>query len=457
MLRKITLRNFRAFRNQSFEFSKLNIFVGPNNSGKSSAISMINLLAQTVNSPEVGQTPLVINGPFDSLGTYIDLIHGNRSNTPLGMDISYDNYEIRLDYKYRQQRREIELVRFELAEGTKQVLSYTTRKDSYNVKVFGRPLEDLIPSTRKRRPIFRGLLPSSTFVNPTLMGRETNIEPENHEILRRAERSIMRARMQLRNVFTNFDSLSPFRDKPQRTYLYSGETAQRIGTTGGNTAVILSSDTSRRGAESRDMAEEISRWFRVSGIANEVRIKSLTPRHFEIVLADENGAEHNICDVGSGCGQVLPVLTASLNLFNGLPSLLARQQPMLVIQEPEIHLHPNAQASLGSFFSALLQQSGQIFIETHSDNLVLRIARHVADGTLEAGDVKVFFVHRSGGASIVHEIGIASDGTFTSDWPGGFFPQRQSESLSLAQESYLAQKRQSAVRQLEFRYPEERK
>jgi predicted ATPase len=130
---------------------------------------------------------------------------------------------------------------------------------------------------------------------------------------------------------------------------------------------------------------------------------------------------------------------------------------MLIVQEPEIHLHPNAQASLGSFFASLMQGDGQLFVETHSDNLVLRIARHVADGTLAPDDVKIFYVHKRGGVSLVRDIGIARDGTFSNDWPGGFFPQRQHESLSLAQAGYRAEKGSNRSRQLEFRYPEERR
>lgn len=458
MLKKLNLRNFRAFKSQSFSFGKINVFVGPNNSGKSSAISAINMLAQTVGSTELEENPLVLNGQFDTLGTYLDVVHGNRSNSPMGLDLSFDQYEIKLDYKYRQQRREIELVRFELLDGQKQMICYTARKDSFSLRVGGTEIEQLLPGFRKRRPSFRSLLPQTRFISPLYLTRETSSLPRDvYEKLTRVERSLNRARMHLRNLFEDFDSLSPFREKPQRTYLYSGETAQRIGVTGGNTALILSSDTSRRGAESRDIAAEISRWFRVSGIADEVRIKSLTPRHFEIVVADSSGTEHNICDVGFGCSQVLPVLTASLNLFNGLGAQPARREPMLIVQEPEIHLHPNAQASLGSFFSGLLQRSGQLFIETHSDNLVLRIARHIADGTLSAEDVKIFYVHKRAGTSVVREIGISPDGTFSTDWPGGFFPQRQNESLSLAQEAYLADKRAGRIRQLEFRYPEERR
>lgn len=101
MLKGLTLRNFRAFKQQDFTFSKINVFVGPNNSGKSSAISALNLISQTVNSTEIDQSPLVLNGAFDGLGTYLDLVHGNRSNTPLGFDLRFDNFCVKADYKFR--------------------------------------------------------------------------------------------------------------------------------------------------------------------------------------------------------------------------------------------------------------------------------------------------------------------------------------------------------------------
>lgn len=311
----------------------------------------------------------------------------------------------------------------------------------------------MLPGGRKRRPTFRGLLPAIGPINAFrfLKDREL-LNEQTTKLLYEAERSIMRARSSLRNLFDDFDSLSPFRDRPQRTYLYSGETARRIGTTGGNTATILSSDAARRGGKSKDISDEISRWFKVTGIADRIYVKSISPRHFEMVLVDHNQLEHNICDVGFGCSQVLPVLAASLNLFRRQDA--ARRQPMLIVQEPEIHLHPNAQAALGSFFAGLVPEGGQLFLETHSDNMVLRLARHVADGVLSNKDLKIFYVHKVKGNSEVVEIEIGEDGIFKSEWPGGFFPQRQSESLSLAQAAFLAQQR-PVESQLEFKYPEE--
>lgn len=452
MLKSLTLKNFRAFKHQRFEFGRFNVFVGPNNSGKSSALSALNMIAQTVLGSELNQTPIVLNGDFDSLGTFMDMVHGGRSNTPLGIELEFDEFEIRVDFKYRSQRREIEITRYDLFESGKPVFSYVSKKDSFDVKLSGQYVETLLPNQRKIRPRFRNLMPGVANYGMMAMRRQRNerteISDASYKVLRKTDRGVSLARNRLRRSFIDFDSLSPFREKPERTYLYSGETAQRIGITGSNTALLMASDASRRGSESKGLQAAISRWFDLSGIAKSIEIDSISPRHFEIVLVDFNGNRHNISDVGFGCSQVLPVLASALNVFtNRRPSLT---DPVLIIQEPEIHLHPNAQASLGSFFAGIVPIDGQLFIETHSDNLILRLARHVSDGTISNDQIKIFYVHKLDGQSVVQSVQISEQGFLSDEWPGGFFPQRQSESLALAQQSERAKERSRSEIQLMF-------
>jgi len=137
-----------AYQSKSKEFPRIqsafvpickdiNIFVGPNNSGKSSVISAINLIAQNFNIPDITNSPILLNGQYDNLGTFIDVVHGNRSNTPLGFDFSFGPYVARYEYKYRQQRREIELVRFEFEERNRSLYQFQSRKDAFSVKTQG--------------------------------------------------------------------------------------------------------------------------------------------------------------------------------------------------------------------------------------------------------------------------------------------------------------------------------
>lgn len=457
MFSRLELTNYRAFKSEHFDFARLNIFVGPNNSGKSSALSALNVLAQSITSDAIGGGPILLNGPLDQLGTFKDLVHGGRANTPVRISFQIQEFSYEFELKYRTQRRELELSRFKLVEAGGPIYEYTTSKDKYDVLVAGIKIEDLNLPIKKVRPRLVGFLPSSREffeyqrrfrMEPGLMSEDT------YQTLRDVERRIMRFRRAVTESFRNYDTLGAFREMPQRTYLQSGETASKIGRFGQNMVTILASDASKRGGEHIGFVDEISRWLQATGIADGIRVKYLTERHFELVVVGKDGTDHNICDVGFGCSQVLPVLVSGIELANRARRT-GSGTPMLVVQEPEIHLHPNAQAALGSFFASLSKLRSQVFIETHSDNLVLRIARHVAANDIEASDVRIFYVQDSDGLKKVTPIGISADGSFSPKWPGGFFPQRQAESLELARAS-VQEKRSSSEPQFDFIYPEKK-
>ncbi|RWI86972.1 MAG: DUF3696 domain-containing protein, partial [Mesorhizobium sp.] len=176
---------------------------------------------------------------------------------------------------------------------------------------------------------------------------------------------------------------------------------------------------------------------------------------FSLVLVGRDGSDHNICDVGFGCSQVLPVLVAGIELAHR-----ARQgssaTPILMVQEPEIHLHPNAQAALGSFFASLSRLRSQVFIETHSDSLVLRVATHVAAGDISRENVRIFYVQDVDGPNRVTPIQISDNGSFEPPWPGGFFPQRQAESFELAKAAAAGKSTRPEQQSFDFFYPGKR-
>ena len=82
-------------------------------------------------------------------------------------------------------------------------------------------------------------------------------------------------------------------------------------------------------------------------------------------------------DVGFGTSQVLPVIF----------ELMAHRQKIIVIEQPELHLHPSAQAELGSLLKDSILRDNQLFIETHSINLIERLRRLMRKGELNSKDV----------------------------------------------------------------------
>lgn len=115
---------------------------------------------------------------------------------------------------------------------------------------------------------------------------------------------------------------------------------------------------------------------------------------------------------------------------------------MFLLEQPELHLHPKAQAELGDFFADLYDSSVQTIIETHSEHLILRLQQHVAAGRIKHSDIKFYYVHNdpnptqnSCGECLTHEITplpLDENAIFINDWPEGFFPERLNESRKLA-------------------------
>ena len=111
---------------------------------------------------------------------------------------------------------------------------------------------------------------------------------------------------------------------------------------------------------------------------------------------------------------------------------------MLLIEQPEIHLHPAHQAELGDLFirSALGEQRNTFLLETHSEHLILRILRRIRETTekgtpsdpdippIRPEDVSVLYVQPNKSGARVIEIPVTEDGDFARNWPGGFFSER---------------------------------
>jgi len=143
-------------------------------------------------------------------------------------------------------------------------------------------------------------------------------------------------------------------------------------------------------------------------------------------------------DVGFGISQVLPVLVTSLTSYN----------KTVLIEQPELHLHPALQAVLGDLFiESALSNKGEnnntFLLETHSEHLILRIMRRIREyyhyydqkkyeektgrPPIISDDVAVLYVERQGDQSVVKEIPITPDGEFAIPWPDGFFTERAKE------------------------------
>ena len=138
-------------------------------------------------------------------------------------------------------------------------------------------------------------------------------------------------------------------------------------------------------------------------------------------------------DVGTGISQLLPVLV----------NAAGSEECLIMIEQPELHLHPALQAELGDVFieSALGESKNTFLIETHSEHLILRLLRRIretATGALREGmtpvrpeDVCVLYIEPGKDGSKVVHLPVNAEGDFDKPWPEGFFAERARELFSL--------------------------
>lgn len=154
----------------------------------------------------------------------------------------------------------------------------------------------------------------------------------------------------------------------------------------------------------------------------------------------EDGLSVNLADSGFGLSQTLPIIIECMNMNikskepTDKRSVIHRHQQinqhLSVIEEPEIHLNPKIEAKMGDFFLDIMEDDTGYLIETHSEHIVNRIQRRVAEGTADPDTITVYFVEKEAGETSVREIEVDEDGSFDY-WPEGFFQEDFDDAIEM--------------------------
>ncbi|MET8261748.1 DUF3696 domain-containing protein [Micromonospora sp. NPDC005205] len=221
--------------------------------------------------------------------------------------------------------------------------------------------------------------------------------------------------------------LSAYRDRPERQHRLPLGTPQRIGQQGQGTLGILAHDQERGGGDLLGMVNE-----RLQLIVPGWRLEEIEagPLWSTVLTRRGSRVRVNLADAGSGLAQMLPILVqCALDEQRGR-NVAA---PLQIIEEPEMHLHPAAHAELGDLYLRTAQATGTRFlIETHSETLLLRLRRRIAQEDVPPKTVAVYVVEQHDGASNVRRVRIDDLGNLDESWPEGYFSQDYREVRALA-------------------------
>jgi predicted ATPase len=231
--------------------------------------------------------------------------------------------------------------------------------------------------------------------------------------------------------------LGPLRDEPRPLYAIGSAADPRdVGIKGEFTAAVLDvfadtfvdfvSPADPNGpVEARTLRAAVHAWLQHFGIAESCETEEAGKLgHRLYVIPQGVPGKLDLTNVGVGVSQVLPILVMAL---------ISEPGSVLLFEQPELHLHPRVQSSLADFFISVIRAGRQCIVETHSEYLVNRLRRRVAESTWESelGDnILLYFVEREGLQSRFRAIDVNPYGAIP-DWPAGFFDQGPAESEAI--------------------------
>jgi hypothetical protein len=410
----LSVSSYRCFASeQAIELRPITCLFGRNNSGKS-ALARAPLVVSTgvrTDSP----TPLDLDSVGDDIvGTFLELIHGNRPHGSLEIGMTFDDslpallrVSIKIQNIDEYHTQVVSALDLESGDDRFSMVWQGGDPNSgpveYSVSGAGFELHDV-------QVFFHGLLPDA-------------IDPKSFPEV--AYETLMAAFDAIRNSFDEIRYLGPFRDRPSRFYRIPSKMPKNVGQSGENTAGILATDLVRnQGGLTRFINDHFGSSLPGWSI-NTVETGGL----YNIVLQSKSdaGLQVNLTDTGTGIAQALPIFVQrALDLYRP-----EGRSVLEIVEQPELHLHPAAHGAIADLYLAATRDTNTRFIvETHSETFLLRLRRRIAEGEVDPEDVAIYFVDSTGVRSHARRINIDRSGNLDY-WPEGVYSEDYYEARQL--------------------------
>ncbi|MCE2464363.1 MAG: AAA family ATPase [Dehalococcoidia bacterium] len=454
MFKQLRIKNFKSLADTvDLAIKPLTILVGHNSSGKSALFKALLALKQTAESRDT-QSPLVVNGDYVELGSYGDFIYGHDLSRGFSIKagLSGDNLfsdivqrALNSSYKASEVPSHSDDIGFEVKfqynQRTRQILVKTveaTGKSKY-----------LLRADRSRKGVYKAKTPLSS--GNIVLNKFYLLRPEelpDFESLSEAQLAEMKMSLIHFLLLTGFGQfiqqslgrthyLGPLRAAPERFYIAGGETPQDVGLAGERAIDVLRMHSRLTGSsdESRKLVGNVEEWVKRFGFSLEVKFSQASSTVYEVLFIDPHtNIPVNIADVGFGASQVLPVVVQG---FYSPPG------STFLIEQPEIHLHPKAQATLGDLLVELSKQDRQVIVETHSEHIINRVQLRIADETIDRSDVAIYYFESTEQGTKIKEVDLTEYGQYVNETlPKDFFDENYTESYSLSKAIIARKKRE---------------
>jgi predicted ATPase len=426
MLQRLSFTNFKSWPKADLPCGGITGLFGTNSSGKTSILQFLLLLKQTKEATD-RLLSLELNGDYVELGTIRDAIHQHDETRLIEMEITFgrdaplvlsdpatrgatlasdDAFTLATRLVIQQQAARTTQLTYKLG-GHEFVLQQRPRGGDFELSHNGEGDFRFVRTTGRAW----GLpAPIKGYAFPD----QARTYYQNAQFLSDLEAAYEKA---IDGIFY----LGPLREYPKRDYLWARSRPTDVGQRGEKAidAILAATENGqkmnlRAKAQRLPFQAMVAHWLQHLDLIRSFTVQEIAKdsnRWQAKVVTREGTSEVLLTDVGFGVSQVLPVITLLLYVPEGSTVLL---------EQPEIHLHPLAQANLADVLVyAATRRRVQVILESHSEHLLLRLQRRIAEEGIAADNVKLYFCEIEGGESVLTPLRLDLLGQIE-NWPPNF-------------------------------------
>ena len=411
MLKQLHIRNFKSIENLKMNIKELNILIGPNNSGKTSVLQSLALLKQSTREVNFSG-PLVNLGDFEDVVYKHDLRRAIRisfwlSFTERGADILKSLKQSELLGDLNLNRVHCSLVLSRGRDGAPFIKRSTLRdrrgKDIVYLSSDGE--KKVAPGLENLSISFEGFLPSATSGPSRLMRTYRDFQ----DFIFEEFSGFLHYLSSMRGIRIRSESVnSRYRRRPDNVGLFGENTIPVL-------AYIKDDDSYR------EVMEKINFWSEQFGLNRVVAHIVDGPAYSLKVTNKRTRVQSNILDIGFGVNQLLPVI---------VQCFYAPRVSLIMIEQPEAHLHPRSQADIADFLVDVVNYGNRVIVETHSEHLLLRLQTRVAEEKIESDKINICYFEQTPKGTKKSDMKINKKGYFVEPIPEGFFEEGFQEALA---------------------------
>ena len=440
MLKRLKLSNFKVWNELSLPLGRVTGLFGGNSSGKSSILQFLLMLKQTKNASDRSVVLHFGNrgsGDFVELGGFRDIVHRNDTSRTIEWALEWGHDRVTIGDPQGSRRETLYDFDSLLTECAVHMyggdirpymLKYVFESGSFSVMADQDSPKYALSGgdySFLRNPGRPWGLPGPV---------KTHLFPDQAKTYYQNTGFLSVFETEYERLMDRIHYLGPLREVPRREYFWSGTSPHDTGVRGERTIEAILSATKK--GETRNLArykrhkgfqEMIGYWLDQLGLATEfgvAEIASESNLYRAAVRKDEASAEAVLPDVGFGVSQVLPALVLLYYVPRG---------SIVLMEQPEIHLHPSAQGGLAdAILSAARARDLQVIVESHSEHLLRRLQLRVAKEEASSDEVKLYATNVVDGVGSVSDLDLTPLGEIR-NWPKHFFGDEMGEITAIRQ------------------------